>query len=244
MRALISTEIRKLLSTRAGVALVAVPVLYPLAVVALVAAGDSSAHLSALDVLRGIGDVAVVIWLVVGAWAVAGEFADGSIASTVIAVPDRRTAFATKVAALASVAVASTAVAALLGLAAAGVSAPDQWWAGRDVSDVVTAVVPLVAVAGAFAAIGAGVGFVVRRPTAAALGCLVWPLVIERAAPIVLGVDGLARWMPTRAAVAVIDSGPPDELGTGAAVTVIIAATLGGVLAGSVSFARRDVVAP
>lgn len=245
MGTLILTEIRKLFSTRAGAALVAAPVLYPIAVVALVSAGDATADLSALDVVRGVGDVAVVIWLVVGAWAIAGEFADGSIVSTVIATPDRRTAYTAKVTALFAVAVAATAVAALLGLLAAGISDPEGWWGGRDLSDVLVGSMILAAVAGAFAVVGAAVGFVVRRPTAVALGCFAWPLVVERAVPTVVGADGIARWMPSRAAVAAIDSvQAPDELTTPAALAVVVAVTAAAVVAGSTSFVRRDVVVP
>jgi ABC-type transport system involved in multi-copper enzyme maturation permease subunit len=237
-------EACKLASTRSGAAMLATPIASPAVMVAAQRSNDLAASdRDAIEVLRGIGDVLPVIWLVLGALAVAGEFRDGSIVSTLIAVPHRAGLFAAKLAALAAVAVLSTAAAVAVALGSSAVAGPGTWLDSVSARDLVSSIAAVVGVAPAFAMIGGGIGAVVRHPTAAAVGLLVWTLVAENALPAALGFQDAARWVSSRSAAAVVDVArpQPDTISALAGLGVLAAIAVVAVVIGAAVFDRRDV---
>lgn len=237
-------EACKLASTRSGAAMLAAPVVYPALMVAAIRSNDvASADRDAVEVLRGIGDVVPVVWLVVGALAVSGELRDGSIVSTLIAVPRRVGLFVAKLAALAAVAVLSTAVAVAAALSSSAAAGPDTWLDSVSGHDLLRTIAAVVGVAPAFAVIGGGIGAIVRHPTASAVGILVWMLVAENAVPAALGFDETTRWVSSRSAAAVVDVARPQPgaISALAGLGVLGAIAVVAVVIGAVVFDRRDV---
>jgi len=179
-----------------------------------------------------------------GAMSITGEIRHGTIRPTFLATPRRARVIAAKVAAsaLAGIAVGLLAEALTAGMEAAGLAA-------RGVhielsgGDYVRLLAGGAVAAALFAAIGVGVGAVVRNQVAAVVGLCVWLLFIE---PILLGdVPSAAKFAPGASAGAI----------TGAIQTQIaanlVAPALGVVLlaayaaaasaAGSIATTRRDV---
>lgn len=157
----------------------------------------TTASLRAL--LSAVGVTAPIV-LVLGAVAVTTEFRHGTIAASLLAVPDRRRLLVAKAAALAllgaTVAIGGVAVdlaIVLPYLSAAGV--PVDLANGDLLLAVggVLAGVPLYAVA------GVGIGALVRRQTVAVLAPLVWLGVIETMLPS-YGLAAAGRWLPGGAA--------------------------------------------
>lgn len=244
MRRLIGAEVHKLVSTRSGTAMLCAPIVYPAVVSALTkASGTAESGSDAIDVLRGTGDVLPVIWMLVGALSVAGEFRDGSIVSTLIAVPQRSTLFTAKLAALALVSVITTALAVSVALGSAAVAEPSTWLDSVGGWDLVGTTSALFVVSVLFVLIGGSVGEIARNPTVSSVGILVWMLVAENALPTALGFQGATGWMSSRSAMAVVDVARPDPdaiaAGAGLAVLSVIAAVVGTVAV--VVFERRDI---
>jgi ABC-2 type transport system permease protein len=179
-----------------------------------------------------------------GAMSITGEIRHGTIRPTFLATPRRARVIAAKVAAsaFAGVGVGLLAEALTAGVEAAGLAAR-----GVDVelsAGDYTRLLAGGAVAGAFfAAIGVGVGAVVRNQVAAVVGLCVWLLFIE---PILIGdVPSAAKFAPGASAGAL----------TGATqmqiATDLVAPALGVLLlalyaaaasaAGSIATAHRDV---
>lgn len=241
---LLAAETRKLVSTRAGVAMLAVPVVYPVVIGAVIGAdGTTSADTDALEFLRSIGDVLPVIWLLIGALAVAGEFRDGSIVSTLIAVPGRIRLHAAKLAALAFVAMIVTLAAIGAGLGMSAVIGPHTWIDEVSAWTLVRTGAALVVVAVLFAVIGAGVGAITRQPTAAAVGILVWMLAAENAVPAALGHADATRWVSSRSAAALVDAArpQPDAISAIAGLGVLGSLAVVVAVASAAVVERRDV---
>jgi ABC-2 type transport system permease protein len=118
--------------------------------------------------------------LMLGVLAVTTEYRHGSISSALIVEPNRLRLLAAKL-------VAVTAAGALIGLVTAGlclligeVTLPGRGYPlALDGSDVVKLLAGMAAGAGLLAAIGAGVGALVRKQTAAIVGVIVFLLLIE-----------------------------------------------------------------
>lgn len=240
----IAAEVRKLASTRSAVALLAAPIAYPILMVSAMSVNDlTPPERDAIEVLRGTGDAMPVIWLLVGALAVAGEFHDGSIVSTLVAAPRRVGLFAAKLAALTVVALCVTAVAVTSALVLSAVAGPETWVDSVSTVDLARTVSAVLGISVAFAVVGGGVGAIVRHPTAAAIGILVWMLLVENAAPAALGFDEATRWVSSRSAAAVVDAARPEPGTIGASVGAAVLAALTAAVAGLglVVFDRRDV---
>ncbi len=243
MTTLIRTEMRKLTSTRSGVALALAPAVYTVLVVFLVRVHGGADEVTAIDLARGVGDVVPLVWGVLGALAIAGEIRDGSIVATLVAVPDRRRLFAAKAAAVALTAVAATAMALVAGTLAAASLAPSTFLDAASAGELAQTIFGVLAVAAGFAAIGVAIGAVVGQPTAAAVGLVLWLLVGERAVPVALGVNDAARWMPGRAGEALIDAAAPlpESLAAGSAAIVLGVVVATAAAVASEVFRRRDV---
>jgi len=179
-----------------------------------------------------------------GAMSITGEFRHGTIRPTLLATPRRTRVIAAKVAAsaLAGLAVGLLAGALTAGVEAAGLGArgiPIELSAG-DYAQLLAG----GAVAGAlFAAIGVGVGAVVRNQVSAVVGLCVWLLFIE---PLLFGdVPAAAKFAPGASAGAIAGAIQTQVasslLAPALGVLLLVAYAAAATAAGSIATTRSDV---
>jgi ABC-type transport system involved in multi-copper enzyme maturation permease subunit len=201
-------------------------------------------HADQLKIL-GLGtSVGALFAALLGALSITGEFRSGTIRPTFLVTPRRARVIAAKVlaglaagAGIGLLAEALTAGAETAGLAVRGVHIE---LAAGDYAQLLAG----GALAGAlFAAIGVGVGAIVRNQVAALVGLCVWLLLVE---PLLLAdVPAVAKYAPEASAGAIagaIQSQIADSLSTPALGALLLAgyASLSA-WAGAVLVTRRDV---
>jgi ABC-2 type transport system permease protein len=143
--------------------------------------------------------LAAVCTLVFGVLAVAGEYRHATITDTYLTAPRRGRVLAAK---LAVYGVIGAGAGLVSSLTAIGVTA--AWWADRGGAFRLSAGGAWSTLAGgvaanlAFAAIGVGVGALIRNPVAAIAAALAWIALVEGIAGQLIGA-GAARWLPLAA---------------------------------------------
>jgi ABC-2 type transport system permease protein len=167
------------------------------------------------------------------------EFRHGSIVPTLLASPDRLRVLTAKVAVMVGAAVVFVVVSVAIatGLGWALVSAKG--------AAITVAAVPMLGEIGRilvvtvlWAAIGVGVGLVVKHQVAAAVGALIWLLAGENIVGAVF--SGIARYLPVHAAYGVF-GGQVGSLAPMAAGIVLTAWTAVALGAGAAVMRRRDI---
>jgi hypothetical protein len=149
----IGLEVRKSLSTRSGVALVAAAALLAPAAMALAVASSAEPLRSPSGPVVVTGMLSVLVLLALGVLSTAGEWTHGSVQTTYLLEPRRFRVLAAKAVAVASIGAGVAAVAAGLATAVLGLFGPSVPFDG------VGRAVLVVGIAGAvFALVGAGVG--------------------------------------------------------------------------------------
>jgi ABC-2 type transport system permease protein len=161
-------EVRKILSTRSGVALAGSAALLPgLATVLALMLDDPPPN--APQLLGVFGTLAAVLLVSVGVLSTAGEWTHGTVQTTFLAVPQRGRVLVAKYAATALLGAAVAACVVAISLAAVAVGADaDFGWAGT-----VTAVVATLAGSAALTVTGAGIGAASGNAPAALTGTYV-----------------------------------------------------------------------
>lgn len=179
----------------------------------------------------------------VGALSITGEFRHGTIRPTLLVTPQRSRVIAAKV-------VVSTVVGAGFGLAAsalaAGAGAAALRMRGIDVElaggDYALLVAGGAAAAALWAAIGVGVGAVVRSQVPTVVGVCAWLLFVEG----LLAGDALdldvSRFAPGAAAEAISGQDPGALLAPALGAVVLAVYAVGAIAAGWLATERRDVV--
>ena len=206
MIGLLRSELLKQRTTRTNTALLAWMVAVITLAVLLHVFGFGPAALSRHDnqmKLLGVGtSLGVLFASLLGAISITGEIRHGLIRPTFLATPNRARVIAAKaaVSALAGLALGLLAETLTAGLEAAGLGARgiDNQLSGGDYAQFV---VGGALAAGLFAAIGVGVGALVRNQVAALVGLCVWLLFVE---PVLLGdVPSAAKFAPGASAGAI-----------------------------------------
>jgi hypothetical protein len=149
----VGLEVRKSLSTRSGLALVAAATLLAPVVMAVVSAAASEPLTSVVGPLVVTGMLSALALLSLGVLSTAGEWSHGTVQTTYLLEPRRSRVLAAKAVAVAALGAVVAVVAAGLSAGVLAVMEPSAAWAGGGRA------IAMIAVAGAvFTLIGAGVG--------------------------------------------------------------------------------------
>ena len=158
-------EARKSVSTRSGLALVAVSAVLAPIVLAVVAAASSEPLDSVVGPLVVTGMLTSLALISLGVLATAGEWTHGSVQTTYLLEPRRSRVLAAKAVAVAAIGAVVAAVADALGAGVLALMEPSASWSGAGRA------IAMIAVAGAaFSLIGAGVGAALGNTPAALTG--------------------------------------------------------------------------
>lgn len=197
MLPMIRSEFRKLSTVRSPWLLLAAgPLIVVAGVTGLVESG-ADVHNPAVQntALAHVG-LAALLTLIFGIIAVAGEYRHGTITDTYLSFPGRGRVVAAKLAVYALVGAAAGLICTLVALAVTA-----AWWAAKggtfhlSAGDTWRTLAGGVAANLAFAAIGVGVGALIRNLVGAVAAALAWIALVEGIVGQLLG-SGLARWLP------------------------------------------------
>jgi len=194
---MIRSEFRKLTTTRAPWLLLAAgPLLVVAGITGLVESGGNVHDPGTQRAALAHTGLAAVFTLIFGILAVAGEYRHSTITDTYLSSPRRERVIAAK---LAVYALAGAGAGLLSSGAALATTA--AWWAERgghlqlSTADTWLTLAGGVAANCALAAIGVGLGALIRNPAAAIAVALAWFALVEGIAGQLLGAS-LARWLP------------------------------------------------
>jgi ABC-2 type transport system permease protein len=179
-----------------------------------------------------------------GALSITSEIRHGTIRPTFLVSPRRRRVVAAKVWASALLGtgfgLAASALAVGVGTVALRARGIDVQLDGGDYALLLVGGVPAAAL---WAAIGVGVGAVVRRQVATVVGISAWLLFVEGLlVGDVSGVSDIGRFAPGAAAAAITGQDPGTLLGPAAGLVLLIVYAAAAAVAGVLATTRRDVV--
>ena len=247
MKRLIHTELLKQRTTRTSVAgLVAVPFVAGLISVAILttAGRDDNPPLGPGTLARVIGapaGVITVMALMLGVFAMAGEYRHRTITTTFLATPRRRDVIVSKLIAQSLTGVAMAVLSLGISL---GISVP--WLMANDVSlnvdaEVLRVTAGLVVSTALYGALGVSIGALVRNQTAAAATALVWQLAIEGLLGDIFHRHAFVQWLPAEAGRAMVRAGSSDGLSSPVAAAVFVAYVVALAMIAMRFTLRRDV---
>jgi ABC-2 type transport system permease protein len=244
----VSAELFKLRTTRTSwaVTLGSVVLVLIISLIAALTAEFNEADTDPGQDLLQIGGLVQIFALVLGILVVATEFRHGTITPSLLAVPDRSRLVVAKL-------IAALIAGALLGLVAQGLCAAIvlPLLSSRDIAseldsgEVFELIAGNTAACALYAAIGIGLGAVIRNQVGAIIGALGWIFLIEPLLTLIPGFeDFIARWFPTGAANALAgtatNSDALDQLPAG---LLMLAYTALFIVAGLAVLRGRDVSA-
>jgi ABC-2 type transport system permease protein len=238
MTALVRGEMIKVRTTRTALGFGAAAVLLVLAVVLItILAGDPTTAQEKRDALN-VGGALSVPLLLFGIVGATGEFRHRTLAPAVLISPHRgRLTLARLIAYVFTAAVMGVAmvvVALAIGLPLlAGRSGPDL-----ESSDYATIIGGGILTATLCAALGVGLGVLVRNQVAGVVGTLVWLLILEPLLPLI--EEDLVKGSVLGAA-ATLGGSAPDEVSWSGALLVLVIWAGVFTIAGLVVDSRRDV---
>jgi ABC-2 type transport system permease protein len=194
---MIRSEIRKLTTIRGPWLLLAAgPLLVAAGVTGLVESGGNVHAPSTQRTALAHAGLAAVFTLIFGILAVAGEYRHSTITDTYLSSPRRGRVIGAKL-----IVYAMTGAAAGLVSSGVALATTAAWWAERgghlqlSAADTWLTLTGGVAANCALAAIGVGLGALIRNPAAAIAAALAWLALIEGIVGQLLG-SSLARWLP------------------------------------------------
>jgi ABC-2 type transport system permease protein len=196
MRVLIRTEVLKLRTIRGPWLVLAVGPLLVIAGISGLVVSGANLHdpQTQAKALAHVGLTAIFA-LAFGILAVAGEYRHKTITDTYLSTPERGRVIGAKLVVYAAFCIPAALVSTSVGL---GVAA--AWWSAKGVpfawgdTAMWTTIGGGVAWNAAFAAIGVGLGALIRNLTAAIAAALAWIALVEGIVAQLIG--NLARWLP------------------------------------------------
>ena len=236
-------ELRKMRSTRTNLGLLAGMVALILLTVLLVGFVSKAAELAGHDHQHGLlsaGTSAALFAALIGVMAITSEFRHGTIRPTFVVTPRRTRVVAAKV-------IASLLMGILFGLAAIALSFGIGYavLAVRDIplaletNHVIWLFVGTPVMTAAWAAIGVGLGAVVRNQVFAVIGLIVWAMVIDNL--LVNLVPRIGGYTPGGSSAALVADPADYVLAAPAGALILLAYVVTLVAAGALLVARRDV---
>jgi ABC-2 type transport system permease protein len=244
----IAAELFKLRTTRTswGVTLGSLGLVVLISVIGALAGDfDSGDDDPGRDLLQ-ISGLVQIFALVLGILSVATEFRHGTVTPSLLAVPDRARLMLAKL-------VTAIVVGALLGLVATGLCAAlvlpllssRDIATGTDSGEVVKLIAGNGAASALYAAIGVGLGALIRNQVGAIIGALGWLFLIEPLLGLIPGFEDVTtKWFPSGAANALAGtSETTDALGQVPAGLLLAAYAALFVAAGLYVLRDRDVSA-
>jgi ABC-2 type transport system permease protein len=247
MTRLISSELLKLRSTRTAIALIAsvVGLVVLIGLIATITADFEQDEVRTVDLL-GIAGFAQVFALILGLLAVTTEFRHGTITPTLVVAPDRVRVVLAKLVAhvlagliLGVLAVGLTTAIVLITLSSRDI---DTGLTSQEITEVV---IGLVLATALWAALGVGLGALVRNQVGAIVGALGWVLLVENLLTIIptvgdwvqkYGLNGV-----TNALSNIESEVTGDVLSQAAGGALLVAYAATSVIAGMLAMRRRDV---
>jgi len=240
------SELRKLRTTRTNLGLV-------LGLVALILFGvvagafSSEADLSVLETQReliGNGAFAAVFAAMIGVLAMTSEFRHGTIRATFVFTPARMRVVAAKAAASFLVGIGFGALGAGLALGTGVLLIRARGYDVLiDAGDVRKLLLGTIAMSALWAALGVGLGALVRNQVLAIVGLFAWVFVVEIL--IFQYLPGVGRYAPGAAGTAMTGDTVGDSsvhlLSAPLGAAVLAAYTCALALAGGLALSRRDV---
>jgi len=248
VRALLRAELLKQRSTRTGLGLFAAMLGLVLLAVLLHGLGLPAEDLGTTNVqlmVLGRGEfIGVLFAALLGAMSITAEIRHGTIRSTFLVTPRRGRVVAAKV-------WTSILIGTGFGLVAGAVAAAAGTAALRargidvqlDQDDYVLLVVGSAGAAALWAAIGVGVGALVRNQVPTLIGICAWLLFVEGllAGDVAGGLGDVGRLLPGAAAAAVSGQDPGTLLAPWVGLVVLGSYAAAAALAGALAISRRDV---
>jgi ABC-2 type transport system permease protein len=200
----LSAELFKLRTTRTSwaVTLGSIALVLIISLIAALTAEFTEADTAPGSDLLQIAGLVQIFALVLGILSVATEFRHGTITPSLLVVPDRVRLVAAKL-------VAALIAGALPGLVAAGLCSAIvlPLLSSRDIASeldsggVIELIVGNTAACALYAAIGVGLGALIRNQVGAIIGALGWIFLVEPLLTLIPGFeDFTARWFPSGAA--------------------------------------------
>ncbi|HEX5857062.1 MAG TPA: ABC transporter permease subunit [Microbacterium sp.] len=247
MTRLLSSELLKLRSTRTAIALIAsvVGLVVLIGLIATITADFEQDEVFTVDLL-GIAGFAQVFALILGILAVTTEFRHGTITPTLVVAPDRVRLVLAKLVAhvlagliLGVLAVGLTTAIVLITLSSRDIDA------GLTSQEITEVVFGLILATALWAALGVGLGALVRNQVGAIVGALGWALLVENLLTIIptvgdwvqkYGLNGV-----TNALSNIESEVTGDVLSQAAGGALLVAYTAAFVIAGTLAMRRRDV---
>jgi ABC-2 type transport system permease protein len=247
--AALRAELFKQRSTRTGLGLFGAMLGLVLFVVLLhgfgLGAGNFDSTSDQLTVLFAWGEVLGALFAaLLGAMSITGEIRHGTIRPTFLVTPSRSRVVAAKV--WASMLI-GTAFGLAAGAVAAGVGTAALSSRGIDVrldaGDYALLVTGGAVATALWAAIGVGVGALVRHQVPALVGICAWLLFVENLlVGDIGGVDNVGRLLPGAAGKAISGQDPNTLLAPGVGLVLLAFYAAAAAVAGSLATSRRDVV--
>jgi ABC-2 type transport system permease protein len=248
VRALVRAELLKHRSTRTGLGLFAAMLGLVLLAILLHSFGLPAEDLGSTSrqlMVLGRGEfLGVLFAALLGAMSITGEIRHGTIRPTFLVAPRRSRVVAAKV-------LMSIVIGASFGLVAGAVATAAGTVALRargiemqlDQRDYVLLVVGSAVAAALWAAIGVGLGALIRNQVPTLIGICAWLLFVEGllAGDVAGGLGDVGRFLPGAAAAAISGQDPGTMLAPAVALALLAFYTAAAALAGSLTISRRDV---
>ncbi len=246
---LLRSEWIKLRTVRVTYVLTIIAAVFPLIIVVLVTALNSHVdEVSGSDLVTIITESMVLSALlsgVVSTLSITNEYGNGTIRTSFTASPNRRKVLIAKGAVALAFSMAITAIVMLVAFGAGSLILNGRGGSLSFNSDTNSALIGLVLLSGMLCLLGYGLGLIIRNSAASVTLLVLWPLLLENLARVVLAVakvNNPTMWLPYQSALRMVSPRHFEEynssgFGAGIPLAIVVFVLIG---VGIVVNERRD----